>query len=65
MIFEGQEMETCGAYFSITWHPLSVTESSIKLGPAEMEKKGTMSIKMPVPVLESPAAAPVLISAVS
>lgn len=40
-----------GAFF-ITWHQLSIGEKGLKLGPADMEKKGAM--KTVVPVLESP-----------
>lgn len=50
-----------GPFFSITWHQLSVGENRIKVGAAEMEEKGTRSIEDPVPILESPREALILV----
>lgn len=47
--------------FSISW--LSAGEGRIKLGPAEMEEKRTMSMETPIPVLESSGAALILVVA--
>lgn len=43
-----------GPPVSITWCRLSVEGNRIKLGAAEMEQKGTKTVKVPVPSLESP-----------